>query len=325
MKITRQAIAHILIVGLLPLAPRFGYAEGNGSGQSVSLPASYDSTITILTKTINPDTVITSLRVDTLSREKPVGTAGNAPICEGQWTGSPNNISFTVVNQSKIDPFKIVFRNLGACTKVEVQVSPVTISGRTFTVNFNIPTISTGSLTGTFSADGNSVSGTYTYKNNNCGSATKSGSWSGSAVTPCVQAPTAGFTASPTSGVRPLMVQFTDQSTGDITSWSWDFGDGGTSSQQNPSHTYTSAGTYTVRLTVTGPGGSDTKRRRDYITVTEPAPVADFTGSPTSGPKPLTVHFTDQSTGNIANWDWDFGDGGTSTQQNPSHTYTEAG
>jgi PKD repeat protein len=77
----------------------------------------------------------------------------------------------------------------------------------------------------------------------------------------------ADFTADVTSGPVPLSVNFTDQSTGDITSWSWDFGDGATSTEQNPSHTYTDLETYTVRLTVTGPGGSDTNTKADYIKV----------------------------------------------------------
>ena len=69
--------------------------------------------------------------------------------------------------------------------------------------------------------------------------------------------PVAHFYASPTSGVAPLTVNFTDQSKGQITSWSWDFGDGSTSTEQNPSHTYTDSGKYTVSLTVTGPVGSE--------------------------------------------------------------------
>ena len=83
------------------------------------------------------------------------------------------------------------------------------------------------------------------------------------------ETPTALFSASPTSGVDPLTVSFTDQSTGDITSWSWSFGDSGTSTDQNPTHTYNTADTYTVTLTVTGPGGSDTKIIPDYILVQE--------------------------------------------------------
>ncbi len=144
-------------------------------------------------------------------------------------------------------------------------------------------------------------------------------------VTSGVQPPVADFTGSPTSGAAPLTVNFTDQSTNNPTSWSWDFGDSNTSTAQNPSHEYTSVGTYTVSLTATNSGGSDTETKTDYISVSEPAPVADFTGSPTSGTAPLTVNFTDQSTNNPTSWSWDFGDSNTSTAQNPSHEYTSAG
>jgi len=137
--------------------------------------------------------------------------------------------------------------------------------------------------------------------------------------------PTAGFSGTPTSGTYPLSVNFSDASSGNIASWSWAFGDGGTSTAQNPSHTYTAAGTYSVALTVTGPGGSDTSTQVDYITVTDPAPEAGFTGSPTSGVVPLSVNFTDSSSGPISSWSWNFGDGGSSTAQNPSHTYNSTG
>jgi len=77
----------------------------------------------------------------------------------------------------------------------------------------------------------------------------------------------ADFSAIPTSGPAPLIVSFSDQSMGTVSSWNWNFGDGTTSNEQNPSHTYTDPGTYTVSLTVTGPGGSDTETKADYITV----------------------------------------------------------
>jgi len=144
-------------------------------------------------------------------------------------------------------------------------------------------------------------------------------------VDPCL-VPVADFVGSPTSGEVPLQVSFTDQSTNNPTSWSWDFGDGiGTSTQQNPSYTYNDAGTYTVTLTASNSCGSDQVVKTDYITVTCTAPVADFSGTPTTGDAPLTVDFTDLSTG-ATSWSWDFGDGvGTSTQQNPSYTYNDAG
>ena len=140
-------------------------------------------------------------------------------------------------------------------------------------------------------------------------------------------APVADFTGTPTSGNTPLTVSFSDASTGSISSRSWNFGDGATSSATNPSHTYTAAGAYTVTLTVAGPGGSDTRTRTNYINVaTAPTPpTANFTATPTSGETPLVVAFSDTSSGSISSYSWNFGDGGTSTSANPSHTYTVAG
>ncbi len=287
--------------------------------------------------------------------------------------------------------------------------------------------------------------------------------------------PVADFTANPTSGKAPLAVSFTDKSTNSPTSWAWDFGDGSTSSQQNPSHTYQNAGKYAVKLTATNQYGSNTMTKTDYIDVQSqknsetnvalspnggvataisegtylgtthyaklaidgdsstfwaseksmPAwlkvefkqiytinrvgvwwnshqhqftielstdgnnwttvvpsrlsknsegskpvhelfsinsteakfirinitstsapsahifqaavgeleayksvrnePQADFTASPTSGNAALPVKFTDKSTNGPTSWSWDFGDGDTSSQQNPNHTYQHVG
>ena len=98
----------------------------------------------------------------------------------------------------------------------------------------------------------------------------------------------ASFTASPTSGPAPLAVTFTDTSTGGPTLWLWDFGDGGTSTLQNPSHTYASAGTYTVSLTISKAGASDTETKTDYITVTSPPTWHDALLNTNSG-KPGTL------------------------------------
>src|SRR5207245_1241545 len=122
---------------------------------------------------------------------------------------------------------------------------------------------------------------------------------------------TANFTANPTSGNAPLTVQFTDQSTGSITAWDWNFGDGSAhSSVQNPSHTYSSAADFTATLTITGSGGA-TSSKSAIIHVTAPPPptlTANFTANPTSGQAPLMVQFTDQSTGTITAWDWNRSD-----------------
>lgn len=85
-------------------------------------------------------------------------------------------------------------------------------------------------------------------------------------------APTPAFVADKTVGVAPLTVNFTDQSSGTITSWAWNFGDGGVSVVQNPSYTYAAAGEYTVSLTVSGPGGANTKIVSAYIRLTPPPP-----------------------------------------------------
>ena len=137
--------------------------------------------------------------------------------------------------------------------------------------------------------------------------------------------PTADFIGTPTSGIAPLEVTFTDLSTDSIDTWVWDFGDGGSSFQQSPVYTYDTAGTYTVSLTVVGPGGIDEMEKTNYITVSAAAPIADFSGTPTSGEAPLLVSFTDLSTGSIDTWDWDFGDGNLSTEQNPAHEYITPG
>ncbi len=144
-------------------------------------------------------------------------------------------------------------------------------------------------------------------------------------VSVSVAPPATNFSASPTSGTAPLTVAFTDKSSGSPTAWSWSFGDGGTSTVQNPSHTYSAAGTYTVALIASNAGGPNTKTIAGCISVTVAPPAADFSASPTSGPAPLNVQFTDPSSGTPTSWLWNFGDGSTSTQQNPSHVYGSPG
>src|SRR6185369_3304905 len=119
-------------------------------------------------------------------------------------------------------------------------------------------------------------------------------------------------------------------STGSITNRAWDFGDGtgtNTSATSVP-HTYTAAGTYTVGLTVQGPGGSHSLILSPTVLVTNPPPpVANFTGSPLQGATPLTVTFLDNSTGGITNRQWTFGDstGTNTTVTNFAHVYSATG
>ena len=87
-------------------------------------------------------------------------------------------------------------------------------------------------------------------------------------INPPLEAPVAAFSGAPTTGTAPLSVSFSDASTGTSPfTYAWTFGDSWTSTEQNPTHVYTDAVTYTVLLTVTGPGGSDDEIKTDYITV----------------------------------------------------------
>lgn len=150
--------------------------------------------------------------------------------------------------------------------------------------------------------------------------------------TPPPSKPLPLFSATPVRGVAPLEVSFTDESipgTSPITLWQWDFGDGTTSEEANPKHTYTKQGLYSVTLTVASVVGVDRLSKINLINVQgEAGPDADFNAPTRQGAAPLTVKFTDTSKAGsreITSWLWKFGDGTTSTEQNPSHTYAQLG
>lgn len=137
--------------------------------------------------------------------------------------------------------------------------------------------------------------------------------------------PVADFFTSTRYGPAPFTVSFSDSSRGYTPmTYQWEFGDGTGSDWQNPTHAYRSEGEYTVRLTVTNQYGSDTRTELAFIGVGNP-PETDFSGIPREGTLPLTVSFTDLSKNKPSAWHWDFGDGTSSTEQNPSHTYTQPG
>jgi len=116
-----------------------------------------------------------------------------------------------------------------------------------------------------------------------------------------VVAPVADFTANSTTGYTPLTVQFTDQSTSEtqLAGWTWDFGDGTTSHLQNPTHTYTTGGNYTVTLTVTNSGASDEEVKTDYIVVTQDAEAPLVSATPTSSNITTTIQVTLSATDTI--------------------------
>jgi len=123
-----------------------------------------------------------------------------------------------------------------------------------------------------------------------------------------IGAPIPHFTANVTAGAAPLTVQFYDNSIGIPTSWNWSFGDGYFSVLQNPAHTYTYVGTYTVSLNTTNALGSNTATRTNYIIISVIRPIPDFSANVTLGTAPLSVSFTDLSLKNPIGWAWYFGD-----------------
>lgn len=148
-----------------------------------------------------------------------------------------------------------------------------------------------------------------------------------------VSGSTAQFTATTTNGTMPLLVQFygpsEDSDGNSIVSWNWNLGDNSFSAIQNPQETYvsTKTKTFSPQLTVTNSLGVAITATGPQITAYYP--LIAFAASPTNGILPMKVQFTAPSRDvllvAITNWSWNFGDGATSTNQNPSHTYTSAG
>lgn len=132
--------------------------------------------------------------------------------------------------------------------------------------------------------------------------------------------PTVDFSFNPVNPVAPSTVSFTNLSQ-NATSYVWDFGNGQTSTVQNPSVNYTTGGTFTVTLTATGDGGSNKASKSITITST---PVADFSFTPTNARAPAIITITNTSV-SATSYLWDFGNGQTSTLQTPSITYSNGG
>jgi len=141
----------------------------------------------------------------------------------------------------------------------------------------------------------------------------------------------AGFSANQVKGCAPLVVNFTDHSTGGATSWNWNLGNGVNSSFQNPSAVYTNSGVYSVTLTVSNGGSSNTVIQTNYITVYA-NPTAGFTLNTYTACVGQPVKYTNATVigsggAAISNWAWDFGDGHaqTVTTTTVSHSYSTPG
>ncbi|MET1260972.1 PKD domain-containing protein [Flagellimonas sp. DF-77] len=146
------------------------------------------------------------------------------------------------------------------------------------------------------------------------------------------QAPDAVASADPLTGDAPLEVAFTGSASTDdvgIVSYAWDFADGGTATEADPTYTFNTPGTYQVELTVTDGGGlTDTANVTIVVGQGNEAPMAIITADPLTGTVPLEVNFTGSgSTDDVAvvSYAWDFGDGGSSTDADPTYTFTAVG
>ncbi len=141
-----------------------------------------------------------------------------------------------------------------------------------------------------------------------------------------VTCPVAGFTQNITTGSPGEVVQFLDISTPPPSHWLWDFGDGSTTHSQNPTHLYPTSGVFPVTLTVGTPYcRNSTGISPSHNVSVGSAPLVSFSGSPREGMVPLTVTFSETSSGTPTAWNWSFGDGEFSESQTTTHTYTTGG
>jgi PKD repeat protein len=186
-----------------------------------------------------------------------------AALTPGQIAVSPDQWDFGVVAVGANEERTFVVTNLGGAAVMDgsatVNAPFSIVSGSPFTL---AGFASTQVLVRFTPASDGSISDSVRFTTANGGEATNAVTGTGAL------APVAGFTGAPTCGVAPLVVAFTDTSTGTITSRAWDFGDGHTSTNEHPVNTYANAGTYTVSLTAVGPGGTNFLARADYIVVT---------------------------------------------------------
>ncbi len=280
------------------------FGDGNGSSSanptySYSIPGTYTATLTVADSEGETDSASIDITADAIPNVAPTAVSAATPSTVRQ--GLP--VSFSSVgsgdSDGRITAYNWDFGD-GDSSAIANPTHAYSVAGpfvATLTVTDNAGGVATATTTVT--------------------------------VTPNL-APSAQAGGTPSSGKEPVLVSFTSagsaDSDGTIASYNWDFGDGSaTKTTASATHTYTSAGSFTATLTVTDDfGATDTSTVVTAVTANV-APTAAATAVPQAGARPLVVSFTgsgsSDSDGNIASYAWDFGDGGTSTVTNPSHTY----
>jgi PKD repeat protein len=278
------------------------------------------------------------------------GTATSSGGTINQWswdfgdlgTSNIQNPTHTYATAGTFNVVLTVFDNLGCQFSVTLPVtitsgpnvnfaSNITTGCAPLTVAFTNSTIGATTYTWYFGDAGtsNAATPTHTYLNPgtytvilvaNPGSACEGRDTIVNMITVSAP-PTASFTAA--AVCLGTATAFNNTSSGGTT-YSWNFGDLGTSALQNPTHTYATANTFNVTLITTAAGAGCSDTVVQTVTV-NPTPNVSFTSNITSGCGPLTVTFTNNTTGGTPTYNWNFGDAGTSTSTNPSHTYNTPG
>ena len=262
-----------------------GYASGSTASHTYQEAGTYTATLTI-----TGDSGATSQDSTTITTSEPLNASFTAEPVEGE---TPLAVNYNAsASTGQISDYSWSFGD------------DTTASGATASHTYQAPGTYTTTLTVTDSQG-----------------QTEQSSISIVAVAPL----TASISADQTEGAIPLSVSFdASSSTGQISSYSWTFGDGTGATGSTASHTYQTAGTFTATLIVTDTGGAT---RQDDITINAVAPLnADLSASQTSGEAPFTVSYdASASTGQITDYSWTFGDGGTASGQSVSHTYQSVG
>jgi gliding motility-associated-like protein len=255
-------------------------------------------------------------------------TAGTVTLILTASGGGCPSVSDTVVYTIKSSPNVFVGPDLNVCKNAVIPLSGV-ISGVTNTGFW------TSSGTGTFNPNNTTLNGIYFPSSADTASSSiqlilESTNNKGCSpdrdtlVVNFLSAPKAAFTFTAACANIPISFNNTTNPLLPSNTYTWNFGDGGTSTVQSPIHTFTLGGTYTVTMIATNIAGCpDTVRQVVTVFI---APVAAFTSSNVCvGAIGVFVDASTVSTGTITTWNWNFGDGGTSTTQNPYYTYTVAG
>jgi PKD repeat protein len=292
---------------------RFAEIIAHEFGHTLGFGHSLDSNALMYSSVRGPRTCASQRR----RARRPLALSVHLERTRSKFPQPPSNLTATALNSTTA---RLAWTdNSSTETAQTVYVDGGSGFTKAGSIGANVTSVDVGQLT-----SGRS----YSFRVSASNSAGESSASNTAAVTLASDAVVASFGVSPTSGTAGATTfGFSDQSTGPVATWQWNFGDGTSSTVRNPSKVYAAAGTYTVTLTVKGSSGQQSSTTRSIAVAAQILPVgAAFAFSPTSGTAGATTFtFTDQSTGPVTSWQWSFGDGSGSTDRNPSKVYAGSG